>query len=181
MKYTSSALVRGLWVAAIASLAAVAHAQTDNNNWVNQLGQPRPEAPARLPGPPGKERAPVQITGGEQQLHFALDPQELTVSPGNVVHYVLIAQAGHGPLNISYESMNCAQGQWRLEAIWDAASKRWMRPQTQAWRTITGTEATRIHSTLFQGDLCENGHVNGDPAAMLEGIARGIHGNRRAH
>lgn len=168
-------------MAAIASLTVVAHAQTDNDNWIGQLGQPKLEAPARLPGPPGKARAPVQITGGEQQLHFALDPQALTVGPGDVVHYVLIAQAGQGPMNISYESMNCAQGQWRLEAIWDASTQQWVRPQGQDWRTIMGTEATRIHPTLFQGDLCENGQVNGEPAAMLERIARGVHGNQRAH
>ena len=130
------------------------------------------KAPVVFPGPP-QDLLHVHITAGGA-LQFFIDRNSLSVEPGQVVRYTLVAQVPGGPRNVTYEGINCAQRQWTLYALWSDDTKAWTAASSSDWQRIPENGATRIHATLYGDDLCKDKAVLGTPAAMAQRIQQGL-------
>ncbi|MGC9162243.1 MAG: CNP1-like family protein [Thiomonas sp.] len=130
------------------------------------------ESPVVFPAAPS-ELLHVHITAGGA-LRFYVDRASISVQPGQIVRYTLVARVPGGPSNVTYEGIDCAQRQWKLYAVWNDASKTWSAVTTSQWQRIAGDGAQRIHSTLFDDDLCKDGAVHGTAAQIAQRIQQGL-------
>ncbi|WP_298290209.1 CNP1-like family protein [Thiomonas sp.] len=125
-----------------------------------------------LPGAP-QDLLHVHITAGGT-LQFFVDRASISLHPGQVVRYTLVAQTPGGPRNVGYEGIDCARRQWTLYAIWNDADQRWTRVNDAGWQRIPQGGAARVHSTLYDDDFCKDGAVNGTAADMAQRIRQGL-------
>lgn len=161
-------------VCLLAGLTAANFAFADSSSDTGWIGARTKsvETPVVLPSAPS-DLLKVHITAGGT-LQFFVDRASISVQPGQIVRYTLVAKTPDGPSNVSYESINCALRQWKLHAIWDASSKRWSTAVGNDWQRIPENGATRVHSTLFNDDFCRDRVVNGTPAEMAQRIEQGL-------
>ena len=130
------------------------------------------ESPVVFPGAP-QDLLHVHVTD-ESALQFFIDRKSLAVQPGNTVRYTLVAKAGQGPSNVSYEGLDCAQRRWKLYAVWNEAEKKWTPAGGSDWQRIPESGATRIHSTLYNDDFCKDFTVNGSADDILRRVQQGL-------
>ena len=144
---------------------------SDDAGWFGTTAR-EAESPVVFPAAPS-ELLHVHITAGGA-LRFYVDRASISVQPGQIVRYTLVARVPGGPSNVTYEGIDCTRRQWKLYALWNEASKTWSAVTTSHWQRIPSDGAQRIHSTLFDDDLCKDGAVHGTAAQIAQRIQQGL-------
>ena len=155
------------------TLAPRAHAQSSSDEGWFGAKTAAAEAPVSLPAAP-KDLVHVHITASGA-LQFYVDQASVSVEPGQTVRYTLVGKTPNGPSNITFEGINCVTRQWKLYALWNDASKQWVKATSSEWQRIPESGATRVHSTLYRDDFCLNQSVRGSAADLVRRIELGLH------
>ena len=132
---------------------------------------PKPQAPLVLPAAP-KDLLRVHVTASGS-MQFFVDGRSISVEPGNVVRYTLVAKTAQGPSNVSYEGIDCVQRRWKLYAVWRDSAGKWFQTEDD-WHDIPAQGAQRIHSTLYDDDFCKDFAVDGTAGDIARRIERGL-------
>jgi hypothetical protein len=130
------------------------------------------QSPVVFPGAPSN-LLHVHITASTA-LQFYVDRASITVEPGQVVRYTLVARAPSGTDNVSYEGIDCARRRWKLYGVWNDANKTWQAASSADWQRIPDSGAQRVHATLYDDDFCKDWAVNGTAAQIAQRIQQGL-------
>lgn len=111
-------------------MIALAQLAADDPDWKETDVPPPPAFDAgrtvRVEGPPSSS------------LTLGVDPATVTVTPDGVVRYVLVARNSSGGMNVMYEGIRCATGQYRLYA----------RHSGGEWRPVTGGDWISLQAPM---------------------------------
>lgn len=169
--FTRSAAIAAAALIGLAIAGAAAAADPADDGGLLGASSPRPQAPLVLPAAP-KDLLRVHMTASGS-MQFFVDGRSISVEPGNVVRYTLVAKTAQGPSNVSYEGIDCVQRRWKLYAVWRDSAGKWFRTDDD-WRDIPAQGARRIHSTLYDDDFCKDFAVDGTAADIARRIGRGL-------
>ena len=176
MKFSRWAPVRAALLVCLCAagvLGSSAVAQTTGDEGWFGAKTAAAEAPVSLPAAP-TDLVHVHITASGS-LQFYVDRASVSVEPGQTVRYTLVGKTPNGPSNITFEGINCVTRQWKLYALWNDASKQWVKATSSEWQRIPESGATRVHSTLYRDDFCLNQSVRGSAADLVRRIELGLH------
>jgi len=160
-----------LLVARPALLQGVHAQEADDFGWL-RAPSGQEQSPVVFPGAPSN-LLHVHVTAGAA-LQFFVDRASITVEPGQIVRYTLVARAPNGPDNVSYEGIDCAHRRWKLYGVWNDANKTWQAASSTDWQRIPDSGAQRIHATLYDDDFCKDWAVNGTAAQIAQRIQQGL-------
>ncbi len=157
--------------------AATASAQSSSG--VQSLLAPsKPQAtvaPVEFPAAPQDNGLlKVAVTGGST-LEFFVDLPSIALAGNALVRYTLVARSPHGPINISYEGLDCAQDSWHIYGIWSGRARHWVPNTSSDWHSVNAGGFTRIHAVLDTDYLCEGRLAAGSNAEIVARLKRGIH------
>jgi hypothetical protein len=123
----------------------------------------------KLPAYP-RDAGLIEFSPGAGSMRFFIDAPSLTVSDKDrVVRYTLVARSPEGTRNVSYESLSCTTGQYRLHALgradgtWGGRESDW-RPASDPW-----------HRTLYREYFCPQNEVIGSAAEGVRALQQGGH------
>jgi hypothetical protein len=129
--------------------------------------------PARPPAYPG-EAGLIEFSPGARSMRFFVDAPSLSVyDKDGVVRYTLVARSPEGARNVSYESLSCATGQYRVHALgrvdgsWGGRESDW-RPANDPW-----------HRALYREYFCPQNEAIRSPAEGVRALQQGGHPNSR--
>jgi hypothetical protein len=87
-------------------------------------------------------------------LVYAIDPQTLSISPGDrVVRYVMVATSPSGVRNVFYEGIRCGTAQVKTYAR--HADGRWIVAVDPPWHDMMGRPSRHALRLAWQG-ACDN-------------------------
>lgn len=84
---------------------------------------------------------------------FFVDAKSLSIGSDGVVRYTLIAKSANGALNVSYEGLRCADGQYRVYAF-GGADNAWSEARDSQWRAIRADPRNGERATLYSDYFC---------------------------
>lgn len=88
-------------------------------------------------------------------LVYAIDPQTLSISPGDrVVRYVVVASSPGGTRNVFYEGIRCPAGQVKTYAR--HSEGRWVKASDPQWQDMVSRPSRHALQLARQG-ACDNG------------------------
>ena len=88
-------------------------------------------------------------------LVYAIDPQTLSISPGDrVVRYVVVASSPGGARNVFYEGIRCPAGQVKTYARYSEG--RWIKLSDPQWQDMASRPSRHALQLARQG-ACDNG------------------------
>jgi hypothetical protein len=88
-------------------------------------------------------------------LVYAIDPQTLSISPGDrVVRYVVVASSPGGARNVFYEGIRCPVGQVKTYAR--HSEGRWVKASDPQWQDMASRPSRHALQLARQG-ACDNG------------------------
>ena len=153
--------------------AAAAQAQQDPDFVQQQPSAPAALGALRLPAPPlSQNLLPIKLSA-DLSLHYLVDPASVSIDGANLVSYTLVARSAAGFANISYESIDCDSGSWRLLAVLEA--RGWRQVGNATWREV-GSHALP-HGALAQDYLCRNHAAAGTAAEIVQSLRQGLSGD----
>jgi hypothetical protein len=106
-------------------------------------------------------------------FRFFVDRTSLAVTKERIVRYVFVARSPSGVDNISYEGINCREGEYRIYAVGRPDGTWSGRPGE--WRPISRQSVERWHNALRDEFFCPGGIAIGDAAEGLLALQRGGH------
>ncbi len=161
----------GLMLVAMVLGAATAHAQ-DAQGLAGLLPPaPKPAAPLQLPAAPRAETLLHVPLPTEGEMRFYIDPASVRRIDARQLRYTLVARSRQGADNIDYETFDCARAAWKVEALWQGG--RWVEQHGSDWLMVD-PGLTGVHGALYSGYLCADNAVDGDAAAVVARLRRGM-------
>ncbi len=124
-----------------------------------------------VPPPPARPRAEELVAfdvGAPRSFRYFVDPRSIAVS-GNKVQYTLVARSPSGVDNVSFESIDCREAQFRSFARAGEAGE-WIERPTP-WRPIR-MPLNAPQAALYAQYFCPSGtavHDAAEAAAALRG------------
>ena len=97
---------------------------------------------------------------------FFVDAKSISVDTDGVVRYSVIAKSSDGGLNISFEGMRCADGQFRVYAF-GRADNTWSEARNSKWEPIRVDQRNAQRAVLYSEYFCP---VTGNIATSEEGL-----------
>jgi len=111
------------------------------------------EAKVALPEYPRPENyLPFEVSA-VTPFAFFVDSKSISVGPGAVLRYTLIAKSADGALNISYESMRCTDGNFRVYA-YGSVGDSWFEVRNSKWELIRSDRRNPQRAVLFNDYFC---------------------------
>ncbi len=160
-----------LFAVMLLGLAGVAAADSSDGGGLFGAKSARPQTPVVLPPAPS-DLLRVHVTN-PGSMQFFVDGKSISVEPGHIVRYTLVAKTAEGPRNVSYEGIDCVQRQWKLYAVWRNGAGKW-EPTQDIWHDIPAQSVQRIHSTLYDDNFCKDFGVDGTAGDIARRIGRGL-------
>jgi hypothetical protein len=161
------ALVAGMLAAACALAPGMSRAGllTDDAPWLE----------GEVPAPPAfdlNRLIDVTPSGSPSSLRIGVDPATISVGKDDrVVRYVVVAASPAGALNVMYEGILCAKGEYRLYARY-RESDGWRMLDDSGWQPLARL-SQRYPQDIARGGLCRESSPNGTPANIARGLQRG--------
>lgn len=155
-----------IWPALVLILPLAAGAQGFGSD--RGAGEPgsRAETRVALPQyPKPEDYLPFEVSA-TLPFAFFVDAKSLSVGGDGVVRYTAIAKSQSGALNISFEGMRCADGQFRVYAF-GRADKSWSEVRDSRWETIRNDPRNAQRAVLYSDFFCP---VKGNIASAEEGV-----------
>lgn len=165
------------WLALVLILPLAAGAQTSAFEEKSGDRDRRGEVQAPLPQYPKPENyLPFQVSVTTPFVFF-VDAKSISVGTDGVVRYSVIAKSSDGGLNISFEGVRCADGQFRVYAF-GRADNTWSEVRGSRWAAIREDARNAQRAVLYSDFFCP---VSGNIATAEEGVrALKSGGNPRA-
>jgi hypothetical protein len=128
-----------------------------------------------VPPPPAFDtRRLIDVTpsGGASSLRIGVDPATISVGKDDrVVRYVVVAANPSGAMNVMYEGILCAKGEYRLYAR-HRESDGWRMLDDSGWQPLSRLPQ-RYPQDIARGGICRESSPNGTPANIARGLQRG--------
>ena len=161
----------GMLLLALAAGAATARAQ-DAQGLAGLLpSAPKPSAPLQLPASPRAAALLSVPVPAESEMRFYIDSASVRRIDTRQLRYTLVARSRQGADNVDYETFDCSRKAWKVEALWQ--SGQWVEQQGSDWLAVD-PRLTGVHGALYSGYLCADDAVDGDAAAIIARLRRGI-------
>ncbi len=101
-------------------------------------------------------------------LVYAIDPQTLSISPGDrVVRYVVVASSPGGARNVFYEGIRCPAGQVKTYAR--HSEGRWVKASDPQWQDMASRPSRHALQLARQGG-CDNSGTPLRPDDILRAL-----------
>lgn len=161
-------------LAALSLVLGACGVPAEKSDWERQHeGRlPPPEESVALPAYPAAERLIEFFVAATSEFRFFIDPASISVGPGGVVRYTLVARSPAGAENVSFEGMRCASGEVRLYAL--GRDGGWVRSAGQ-WRAIEPRSVQRWHNALFTEYFCPQKEPIASRQEGIDALRRGGH------
>ena len=112
----------------------------------------------------------VEFTPAAGSMRFFIDAPSLSVlEKDGAVRYTLVARSPEGARNVSYESLSCATGQFRVHAL-GQADGRWGGRESD-WRSANDA----WHRALYREYFCPQNEVIRNAAEGVRALQQGGH------
>ena len=132
---------------------------------------PKPAAALQLPAAPKPEALLRVPMSADREMRFFIDAASVRRIDSHQLRYTLVARSRQGADNVDYETFDCARAAWKVEALWQGG--RWVEQPGSEWLAVDPGLAG-VHGTLYQDYLCSDNEVDGDAAAVVARLRRGI-------
>lgn len=134
----------------------------ENKSWESQK--------ALLPPYPEEARLISFYVGPARPFAYFVDPASVSIGPGGVVRYTLIARSASGATNVSYEAIHCGSYQRKVYAF-GRAEGTWVQARNSEWLPIDRGQANPQRA-LADDFLCGVRPVS-SPEEAVRALARG--------
>jgi hypothetical protein len=152
------------WLALLLILPLAAGAQTYGSGENYGARERKVEIQVVFPPYPKPENyLPFQVNA-TTPFAFFVDAKSLSVGTDGVVRYSVIAKSPEGALNISYEGLRCADGQFRVYAF-GRSDNTWSEARRSRWESIRGDARNAQRAALYRDYFCS---ATGDVATAEE-------------
>ena len=168
----------GLALAALTLGAAAAAAQDapDAQGLAGLLPpSPKPAAALQLPAAPRPDALLRVPMVADSEMRFFIDAASVRRIDARQLRYTLVARSRQGADNVDYETFDCGRAAWKVEALWQGG--RWVEQPGSEWLAVDHGLAG-VHGTLYMDYLCADDEVDGDAAAVVARLRRGIRPTR---
>ena len=132
---------------------------------------PKPAAALQLPAAPKPEALLRVPMSADDEMRFFIDAASVRRIDSHQLRYTLVARSRQGADNVDYETFDCARGAWKVEALWQGG--RWVEQHGSEWLMVDPGLAG-VHGALYNGYLCADNAVDGDAAAVVARLRRGM-------
>lgn len=136
------------------------------------LAQPQTASPesgeSEEPTPPSfdvKHLLPIEVTR-TSALSIGIDPATVTITPGGVVRYVVIATSPSGAMNVMYEGIRCASAEYRVYAR-HHGERGWLPAQDREWKSLQGNTRAQHPLALARAGVCDGPTPGRSPADIV--------------
>ena len=102
-------------------------------------------------------------------MQWGFDPRTVLITGDGIVRYVVVARSPSGVLNVMYEGVRCATGEWKSYARHNTASG-WSVIVDPQWKTMYDYQPSRHALRLAQQGLCIGGAPVTDVAEVIRSI-----------
>ena len=154
------------WLVLMLIVPLVAAAQMPGFDESQGEHQRREEAQVPLPQYPKPENyLPFQVSA-TTPFGFFVDAKSISVGADGVVRYTVIAKSPDGVLNISFEGMRCADGEFRVYAF-GKSDNTWFKPRDSKWKPIRSESRNAQRAVLYSDYFCA---VTGNIASAEDGV-----------
>ena len=133
--------------------------------------KPWVESALSLPAYPKAEDLVAFSVSPLGSFHYALDKSSISVEPGGLVRYAVVATSAQGAVNVSYEGIRCPTQEYKIYAIGMAG--KWQLVRDPVWRPIQLRSPYSFRRTLMQDVLCPGGIAVTGPAQALDNLRKG--------
>ncbi|WP_332675660.1 CNP1-like family protein [Aromatoleum sp.] len=103
-----------------------------------------------------------------------IDENSLTVGGDGVVRYVMVARAGGGAENSTFEGIRCETREWRIYAA-GRPGGQWANARDASWKPIVDSAYSRPRAVLANNYFCDGAVPPRDRDEVLRRL-RGIDG-----
>ena len=143
--------MRGWLALLIVPLAAVAQTQASDGTYGSRDRTDEPKlALPEYPNP--ANYLPFEVSA-VTPFTFFVDAKSISVAPNAIVRYTLIAKSSDGALNVSYESMRCTDGNFRVYA-YGSVGNSWFEVRNPKWELIRTDRRNPQRAVLFNDYFC---------------------------
>ena len=104
-------------------------------------------------------------------FRYALDKASISVEPGGLVRYAVVATSAQGAVNVSYEGIRCPTQEYKIYAI--GMEGKWRVVRDPVWRPVQQRSPYSFRRALMQDALCPGGIAVTGPAQALGNLRRG--------
>jgi len=167
--------LRALLAIALAACAAQAAGQyVPKSDWeLEREREDRKESQVKLPAYP-KDGALVEFAvSNASSFRFFIDAASISVEPGDVVRYTLVARSSSGVSNVSYEAIRCGWISY-YKVLAYGSDGRWTARESD-WREIENKPVQRWHHELRLHYFCPSQAVVANVAEAVNALRRGGH------
>ena len=165
------------WLALVLILPLAVAAQTSGFGENSGDRGSRGEVQVPLPAYPKPENyLPFQVSA-TTPFAFFVDAKSVSVGADRVVRYSVIAKSAEGGLNISFEGMRCADGQFRVYAF-GRPDNTWFEARDSRWEAIRNDPRNSQRGVLYSDYFCPVTGAVGTTEEAVRALRSG--GNPRA-
>lgn len=133
--------------------------------------QPWVESALRLPAYPAASDLLAFSVSPLSTFHYSLDKASVSVEPGGLVRYAVVVTSSQHAVNVSYEGILCATGEYKIYAI--GLAGKWQLVRKPAWRPIQQRSPYSYRRTLMQDAFCPGGIAVANPAQAFSNLQKG--------
>lgn len=133
--------------------------------------KPWVESPLHLPAYPQAGDLRTFSVSPPSSFHYALDKASISVEPGGLVRYAVVATSAQGAVNVSYEGIRCPAKEYKIYAV--GMDGKWRLVRDPVWRPIQQRSRYSFRRALMQDALCPGGIAVADPAQALGNLREG--------
>lgn len=138
------------------------------------LDKPWTESAAPPPPEFDTDRLIPVYVGPKSSLSYGVDPKTLNITlEDRLVRYVMVGRSTSGTLNVTYDAIRCATGEYKTYARYNAGSG-WTPMDNAEWRPMSGQRMGISYPlALADSGVCVGTVVNGPVSRMIESLKRG--------
>jgi hypothetical protein len=129
-----------------------------------------PEPP---PFPRNEQLRPVNL-GHLGSFDYFVDPDSVSIQPGGIVRYTLVAKSVAGATNISFEALSCGSRERRVYSL-GHPDGTWAKARTSQWLPLDAGPASLPYFDLARYYFCPNRVAVRTRAEALDAVRRGGH------
>lgn len=105
-------------------------------------------------------------------LVYGVDPAAIRISSSDgVVRYVMVASSASGAMNVMYEGIRCATGEFKTYARY-SSDGRWRMVDNAEWRSLYSGAPSRHALQFAKAGACDNAA----PASSVQDIVSRLKG-----
>jgi hypothetical protein len=130
------------------------------------------EVQAQIPAYPKPENLLRVPTGTATSHAFFVDASSLALGEDGVMRYTVVARAGGGATNVTFEGIRCETRERKVYAL-GHADGTWARARNAEWQRIVLRDLTPYPHTLYHQFFCNERTRPNSARVALDALRRG--------